>query len=139
MHKEQLKQKYLEFQILSQEIQKIQEQRNLFFAQLEQLKTLLEGLYSLELSKKGTSFLAPLGPGVFALTTLDANDTILMNVGSNVVVSKTIPESLEIVREQIKELETYSLKTEEQLEVALKYASSIQEELDDLTQDLSAK
>lgn len=97
-------QKQLQFQILQQHLQEISQQLELLQQQQAELEVSIEALKELEESKKQTEFLAPLANGIFAQGQLSNTEIVVVNVGSNVTVEMSIPQVVELLQQQQKEV-----------------------------------
>ncbi len=104
MKKEELQKKSIELQILGQQLNQIQQQILSLQSQSENLKTLQESLDEIEKTKIGNKILAPLSSGVLIDTELKNNKEVILALGANVTVKKTIPEAKEIIKDQEKQL-----------------------------------
>ena len=88
-----LQQKYLEFQILTEQIPKIQQQIVSLNQQIMELKLLKDSLNKVKNIKANTKSLIPLSPNIFTKAEIKDNKEVLVSVGSNILVKKTIPET----------------------------------------------
>ena len=132
MDEKQVQQKYLEFQIIEQQMKEYQQELMNLQAQSNELTNLEESLKEIEKSKDKNEILTALSPGIFVKTELKNNKEILMNVGSNVVVPKTIAETIEIVKDQALKIQAIAHKLEQDLQLFAQHASSLQQELQEL-------
>lgn len=121
--------KYMELQILGQQIKQIEQQLVNLNQQVTELKTLEDSLGEVKNVKEKTDFYAPLGGGIFLKSKLEDNKKVLMNVGSKIAVSKTIPEAKEIIKKQIEQIEDITKQMEEQMQQATMQSQVLQEEL----------
>lgn len=128
---EKVKQKYLEIQLLQQHLQEVQQQLQIFEQQSTELERINEGLESVQKEKKKQMF-SQLGAGVFLQTELKDNKNVIMNVGSDIFVSKPINEAMELIKKNITETEKIIKKIKEQLSKAQPQLSSLQHELREL-------
>ncbi|RME55493.1 prefoldin subunit alpha [Candidatus Woesearchaeota archaeon] len=105
MSNDELQQKYVELQLISSQLKKVQQEADILSQQLVELNYVKESLESLSNAKEGTDIMSPLGSGIFVNATLKSCEKVLMNVGGNVAVYKPIPEALDMVKNQIKDIE----------------------------------
>jgi len=101
---DQIKQKYMELQILSEEINQIETYIKNLQNQLIELTGVGEALIEFSNSNKGKSLLAPLGAGLFVKSQIQDTNSVLMNIGSNTVIKKSIPGAKKIIDEQLTKL-----------------------------------
>ncbi len=128
MDEKQIQQKYMELQIIEQQMKQYQQESLNLQAQLQELVSLEEALKSIE-SSKNNKILTTLSPGVFAKTELKNNKEILMNIGSGVVVPKDIKEALAITKDQSMKIQAMAHKVEQDLQLFVQHSSHLQQEL----------
>lgn len=104
MSKENLQEKYVEFQMVDQQIKSLREQIESLEGQLGELQKLKLSLDSLETMKTDSESFVPLSSGVYLKGKITDNSVLLMNVGAGVMVEKPLKEGKEIVETQINEL-----------------------------------
>jgi len=105
----------LESEILKSHINELEKQLsdiNSKKAELEYLKNSLSKLKG----QKGKEILLPFGAGVLVQGKIIDDSKVLVNVGSNVLVEKSIEEAKKIVDSQIKELDSLSNLIEKEIE-----------------------
>ncbi len=108
----QLQQKYLQFQFLQQQIEQLSQQVEILNQQNAELEISLNAVKELGEVKKGNELLAPVAEGIFFKGELKDNQKLIVNVGSNVTVERTIPEVVKLLEEQKEELEKRLLNGE---------------------------
>ncbi|MBU0536789.1 MAG: prefoldin subunit alpha [Nanoarchaeota archaeon] len=131
MNKE-LQQKYLELQMLDQHIKQIQQNVELIENQLSELDQINQALDDLTSVKEGTEIFVPVTGGVFAKAELKDNKNLLVNVGAGTTVNKSIPETRDMISNQINEIADTRDQLLEQLQKAVRKAQKIQEELQEI-------
>jgi prefoldin alpha subunit len=99
------KEKYLEFTKLEKRMQEIQNQLEQTNEQYHEIKYIIDSFDEVKTLKKGDDLLVPIFNGIFlkAKLTEDAKD-LLINIGENTVVHKTIPDTIKMFEEQAKEI-----------------------------------
>ena len=100
MDEKELQQKYLEFQVLQQQIEQLGQQLELLGSQNEELEKTKDGLEELQKVKTGQEMFCQLSPGIFVKSVLGDPQIVLVNVGIQTVVERTIPETQELVAHQ---------------------------------------
>jgi len=128
----ELQQKYMEFQMLDQQIKQLQKQLQLIDAQMQELNNTEAAIDDLGKVKPGTGFLAPIASGIFVKGKLEENKDLVINVGSNVTVSKTSSEVKNMLKAQLKELQTIQENTKIQFQALVEKAAKLEEELQKL-------
>ncbi len=99
------KEKYMEFQILQQQLEQMQkylEELNEKLAEFHQTK---EALRDLEKVKQNSEVFVSVAQGIFAKAKLQNPNELLINVGANSAVAKTIPQVIEMIDTQMSEIE----------------------------------
>ncbi len=129
---QQLQQKYLELQMAAQQIQQLQQQIQEIQIQSGELDRINSGLDDLKNTKKDTETLVPLGAGIFFKAKAQDVNKLIMRVGSDLAVEKSLPEAKELVEAQQKEISKIIEEMERQLQQTMLYAQVLQQELQKL-------
>ena len=129
MNKEQLTQKYVEFQLLNQQIQQSQQQLQLLSQQISELKSLSKNLSELSKAKAGSEMYTNLGVGVNIKSTLKDIRKLLVNVGVGIFVKKTPKETITIVDKQARELDKFCVILDKNLQNATQKAEELKQEI----------
>jgi prefoldin alpha subunit len=129
MNKKQVQEKDIELQSLNQHAQHIQQQLNLLDHQFLELLNLEANLKDLEKIKDKRDIFVPLGYGVFIKSELNHIDKVLLNIGANALVKKTIPETQEFVSKQIEEIKELIKRLDIELKDKIDGIQKIEEEL----------
>ena len=128
-NKEDVQKKYLELQILANQINQLQQQilsiQNQFI-ELKNLKTNLEKFGELKLNSE-TYF--PFGLNIFAKARITDTQEFLVGVGSNILLPKTLKETTELLEQQVKEVEQILIELETQLNELNLKGHELQEEI----------
>lgn len=129
MNKEEVQEKYVEFQIIDQQIKQVQKQLQTFDAQLSELESIKDALDELKNVKKGTEILVPVSSGIFIKSELKENDELIVNVGSSVTVKKSVEQTKAMIENQLTEVGKYRGQLMETLQMLANRADEIQKEL----------
>jgi prefoldin alpha subunit len=97
--------KYLELQIIIQQINQIQEQISNLNNQVVELNELKKGINLIKDVKNNTESFVPVGFNIFAKAKLENANELLVNVGSNIFVMKNIEETIFLINSQIEQIE----------------------------------
>lgn len=92
--------KYRQLQLLQQQAEQITDYVEKLQLQQQELNNSLEALTELQKIKVNTEILAPIANGVFLKAELKDNQKLVVNVGAEVTVEKTIPEVIKLLAEQ---------------------------------------
>ena len=133
-NKEVFQEKYLEFQYLVQQYQEMQkhlEQLQKHFSDLQGLSGHLKVISS---SEENSETLLPLGSGMYIKGKLGDKQEVLVNVGSNVVVTKNLEGASSSVIEQSKEVSQVLSQLEGQISELTGQLQKAQKELQALQQ-----
>jgi len=95
----------LESRYLEETVEEIQSRINMTHAALTELKVSSLTLEGLEKEKKGTELFVPIGGGSYVKAKLETAKTVVVGVGADVAVEKTLKEAKEELETRIAELE----------------------------------
>jgi len=116
-----VEEKYVQLQMLQQQVEQITEYLERLQTQQKELDNSIEALAELQKTRINTEILAPLANGIFLKAELKDNQNLVVNVGAEVTVEKTIPEVISLLQEQkekisenIKEAESVFQQLQEQ-------------------------
>lgn len=105
----ELQQKYMQLQMLDNQISQLQKHHKLLDDQVASIIETKQGLDDLAGTKPGSEILAPISPGIFIKAGLKDISEVVVNVGSDVAVKKSIPSAkgmLDGQLDDIKEAQT---------------------------------
>jgi prefoldin alpha subunit len=102
--KEQTKEKQMELQMLDMQARQISEQLEKIDSSIMEIEYLKNSLGELKTFKEGVDVLAPVGNGIFAKAKLQENDRLLLNVGNNIVVEKSVSETQKLLSDRVAEI-----------------------------------
>lgn len=139
MKERELKEKYLQIQLLDQQINQLQQQITAINQQIIESKTVEDSLDNLSKTKINTNLFSPLGLGIFVETQLKDNKTILMNVGSKVIVKKSILKAKDLLQKRINDLKKTLKHLEEQLIKNVQLITILDKEIEASTSKLKKK
>jgi len=107
---------YMEIQGTDQQLKQLQEYSENFENQILNINNILESLDEFEKAKPGANILAPLQNGIFIEAKLGESKKVKVNIGSNTVVEKTIPETKEMMNKQLESVRVYKEQINIQIE-----------------------
>ncbi len=120
----ELKEKYLEYQSLVQQVQQLQQNLSAIENHILELTTLNENLQEVSKTKNLDDVFIPFGGGIFLNGKINNTNSVIMNVGAGVCVEKTTADASGIILKQLED----SKKIMEQLqEEFASYYTRIQE------------
>ncbi len=130
--KEEQQKKFLELQFLSQQSKELQQQYAILEQQLAELNSIIDTLNELKNINDKPEILTSLGQGVFIKTNLKQNNEFLVNVGSNVVIAKSMEDLLELIKKQEEEIKGILEQIELEVSRIQSRASQLNDELSGL-------
>lgn len=124
-----LQQKYMEYQQLSNQLNYGQQQVLQLEKQYMELESLSAALEDVKKTKEGTEVIASLGSGIYVKTELRSNSEIIMHVGSNTNVTKSPDEAKKIIDDQMQQLKKIIEDLRADLQKAVIRVQELQKEL----------
>ena len=128
-NKEQLQKKFMEYQMLEQQLKQFKEQLEAVDKQLDSLQEVKGALDELSTVKEGTDILIPVSSGIFLKAKASSTDKVLVNVGAETTVEKTLPEAKGLLEDQEKELVNFKQGLTSNLETMGVHMEKLQTEL----------
>ncbi len=101
---EAIQQKYMEFQYFQQQIEQVNHHLEMLAEQNAEIDLSISAVQELEKTKVDNEVLAPIANGIFLKAGLKDNQKLIVNVGSNTTVEKTIPETVKLLEKQKEEI-----------------------------------
>ena len=92
--------------MIDQQIKQFQEQLQSIDIKLLELDTLKQALREMPSVKEKSEILAPLSSGIFVKAKVQKTDKLLINIGNNIVVEKSLKESQNLLDEKFSEIES---------------------------------
>ena len=129
MKKEEIQQRFMELQNMEEQIKLIQQHILTMNRQIIELNMLENSLDEIKGTEVNTDILIPLGSGIFTKAKLLDNKEVVMGVGANVSVKKTILEAKKVIKNQVEEMQKIMGQAEEQLQQIAVEAQHIQKDL----------
>lgn len=111
--------KLFENEIMRAHLEELDRQIADITAKQNELEFLKEGLSQLK-GKKDKEMLFPMGAGILAHGKIISDEKVIVNVGANTLVEKTVPEAQKIIDAQLDELATVKQMMENEI---TKYSS----------------
>ena len=129
MDESPLKERYMQLQMLDQQIKSAQQQVQMLEQQLADLNGVLIALDDFKLYKKDTPLLVPLTSGIYIKALLQNPEEFTVNIGANVAVKKDVPSTKGLVAHQIHEINQVQEQMMADLQEMISQAKNIQSEL----------
>ncbi len=130
----QVKEKYMEFQMLEQSLRQLEQKKSTVENQINDFISLNESLDGLKSSENNSPMFSPIGSGVFIKSEVKDTEDVLVNIGSNIAIERSIEESKKLVDFQISELNSMLVKINEEISKGLEKGSKLNAEIAKLSQ-----
>ncbi|MBS3159636.1 prefoldin subunit alpha [Candidatus Woesearchaeota archaeon] len=123
------KELYLEYQLLTKEVQEMENTIVNINEHIITLKNLKDNLIELKKIKKNTETLIPLGKGVFFKGSFSDANNVIMNIGANICIEKTNIEAQKTIEEQMRELLVFVDNIDKELSNSFQKLNELEERL----------
>ena len=130
-----LQEKYMEYQVLEQQVKQVEEQNQTLQKQIEDLNSIKEAIESMEKTKIGSELFVPISAGIFVKAEIKENTELLVNVGDNVVVPKSIKDAIKLVEKQEQEILKYKETMANNHTMLILHQQQLEAELYAMTKD----
>ncbi|MFH1849744.1 MAG: prefoldin subunit alpha [archaeon] len=124
----ELQERHMELQMLDQHAKQIQKQIETVDTQMGELLSVKQGLDELSAIKAGSETLVPISPGIFVKGIIKDAKKLIVNVGGNVAVKKTIPETQQLLEKQAQSIHDVRNQLVQQLQQVVEVVQIKQEE-----------
>jgi prefoldin alpha subunit len=136
MDEKEMQSKYLEFQMLDQQIKQIQKHLQTLEGQIDEIMAIKDALDDVQDVKEGTEILVPVSNGIFVKAIVKDTKRLQVNVGFNVNVEKSVEETQQLMNEQLKEIHQQHDTISVQLQESMMKAGALEKELIDMTENV---
>jgi prefoldin alpha subunit len=130
-NEEQIQQKYMQFQTLQQQLEQISQHLELLNQQNVDLDISINAVQELSKTNVDNEFLAPIADGVFLKGELKDNQKLIVNVGSDTTVEKSIPEVIKLLEEQKGELSKRMVEADAMMQEMSMQAMQLYQEVEE--------
>ena len=124
-----IQKKYLELQLFINQINQIQQQFVLVQNKINELNSLKENIGNFSKIKEGSESYVSLGLNVFTKAKLIEPKEFLISIGSDILIPKTIEETLKLVDSQINEMQQVTVELENQIRMFDLKAQDLQKDI----------
>ena len=97
---EKIKEKYMLFQNIQQQLEQLTQHMQILTQQNEELNISINAMDEISQTPPNNEILAPIANGIFLKTKLQDNKKFVVNVGSNVTVERTVEEVKALLEQQ---------------------------------------
>lgn len=102
---EELRRLSVELRLLEQTAEAVQSRVNMVNAVMTDLTYANMTLEGLEKEKENAELLVPIGGNSYVKARLESKDKLVVGIGAGVSIEKTLPETKEVVKKRVEELE----------------------------------
>lgn len=95
----------MEFQFLQQQLEKLNQHLETLQENVEEIEISIHAVEELGKTKMEQEILAPIANGVFLKAKLNDNQKLIVNVGADTTVEKTVPQVVKMLEEQYQNLQ----------------------------------
>ena len=88
---------YEQFQQLNEQVEHINQYKSLLTDQINQIETSINSLNEIKNSKLNHQILAQISNGIFIPTALQENNKVIISIGANTAVEKSIPDAIKLL------------------------------------------
>lgn len=132
----QFQAKYLEFQLISEQLKQLQNQLQKFEENIMEARTLKNSLDDFRKIKPGTEIFVSLSPGMFAKAKLEDNEKLRINVGSNTITTKNVEAVKKMLDKQIDEMKKVYDNTLTEIQNLAMKAGAMEKELKEIAKNV---
>jgi prefoldin alpha subunit len=129
MEKDKVQQKYMELQLLNQQIKQSQSQLEALQQQLAELTNLNQNLEDFKDIKTGSEALVQISNGIFTKAVIKDNKDVIVNIGADIAVKKDVPSTKKLVEAQMEEIKKVHQQRMEELQMTAMKASLLEKEI----------
>ncbi len=104
----------VELRLLEQTAETLQSRINMINAVITDMSYASMALESLEKEKENSDILVPIGGSSYVKAKLASTDKLIVGIGAGVSVEKSLPETKEIVKRRLEDLEKTRLSVQQQ-------------------------
>ena len=127
--KQQLQQKYLEMQLLEQQVKEVQNHLLTLNQKSQELKILDGNLSEIKKIKEKKEIFSQIGSGVFIKAKLEDTKNVIVDIGANTAIQSTVEDAKTLITEQTKKITNSISYIEDKLENLAKQMQSTQQEM----------
>ncbi len=120
--------KYQQMQMMDYQIKQLQKVIENIDAQLVEITSTIDALTEFAKINENEEILLPVANGIFAKGKLADNTILKINIGSNVVVEKSVPDTIKMMEVQSKDIQTYRIEVMTQLQSIIDKMNQLQGE-----------
>ena len=129
VNEEEIKEKFAEFRMMQQQMEQINEHLEQLNQQNAELEISIKAVRQVEKIPLKNEILAPLANGIFLKAELKENTKLVVNVGSDTTVERTVSEVVALLGQQQRELTQKISEASSVLQELSSYAMKLYQEV----------
>ena len=133
---EELQHKYIELQILKQQISQYVEQKQALDEKQGEMNATIEALRKIDTIKEGDEMWSSLGSSTFVRSDIKDTKKVLVAVGAGVVTKKPVERAIEILESRVKDLDALSTQIVEQANALLERINALEPQVQKLMKQM---
>jgi len=130
--KEELQAKYVQYQLLKQQMQAYIEEKSLVDQRLQELNATIDALHKMDTIKKGDEIWSTIGSGAFVRSNIKDIEKVLVALGAGIVSRETRERAIEIIQSRLEEMNTVNAEILAELTNISKQLKKLEPELEQL-------
>jgi len=111
-----LQEKYMQYNFYKQQAQGLLQEISLLNQTTQNISTAREVLSNIESAKDKSEILVPVGGNTFLKAKLEDTENVLIGIGADVVLKKSMPEAISTIDEQLENLKNTGEKFSNQMQ-----------------------
>ncbi|MEM5812772.1 MAG: prefoldin subunit alpha [Candidatus Aenigmatarchaeota archaeon] len=131
---EKLKEVYIKYQMLKQQLNTLKSQRSLLEKNIELIRATIENMKEINSIQEGKEILASIGNGVYIKTELKNNKNVIVEIGNDIIVEKPIPQAISLLEKKITETKEIIEKIDKQIIAFENEINNIEKEIVKISQ-----
>ncbi len=124
-HQEQM----MEYRVLAEQIQQVQQHLSALEQHVQQLQSVQHALTQLSTMSTPRETFIPVGAGIFFNGSIHNTQEVLLNVGSNICVKKSVPDALQTIDKQLMEVQGVMDHFEQEMQKGMQRVEELKQEL----------
>lgn len=101
---EKLKEAYIRYQMLKQQLNTLNTQKSLLEKNIELIKGTIENMKEINSIEEGREILSSIGNGAYVKAELKDSKNVIVEIGSDVMIEKPISEAMSLFEKRISEI-----------------------------------
>ena len=130
-NEEQMKEKYMQFQAIQQQLEKINEHLEMLTQQSGEVEISINAIKEIGKTEINNDILAPIANGIFIKAKLLDNKKLVVNVGSDTTVEKTVDEVVKLLEEQQKQVNKGMVEADSAMQELSSQAMKMYQEIEE--------